>query len=119
MRLVQIVIAGLMVLIPPAAAAHETIENRIGWRSELVIRNDLRQLGIVVRSVTMHGRTARVEVEVGSRPAVLSIDRIDDRTEILSGGAILRAQLGKKLPQALVETGTRVPGPPIPIAPPR
>jgi hypothetical protein len=119
MRLVPILIAGLTVLIPSAAPAHETIEDRIGLRSEPVIRNDLRQLGIVARSVTMQGRTARVEVEVGRRPAVLSIDRIDDRTQMLSGDATVRAQLAKKLPRAFVEPGPRVPGTPIPTAPQR
>lgn len=87
--------------VPFPALAHDGPEDRTAFASEAVIRNNMRQMGVTVRSVTMRGQYAIVEGIVGGRPARLQTDRIGGATHLQSGNATVRSILTQRLKHRL------------------
>ena len=119
-----IIACALVTLAPCVATAHDgdEIHNRIGLRSEAVIRNDLRQLGMTARSVQMQGGVARVEVTLEGRQAILEVDRLGGGLRMLEAPPEISSALAKKLrPSAVVRPEPAVipTTPARPVTPPR
>jgi hypothetical protein len=91
----------LLALANHAAFAHGPIENRIALRSEAVIRNDLRQLGMQPQTITMNKDKATVKATLDGNPVVLELDRIGDGVKFVSGNATVKSFLKNKLPRSL------------------
>lgn len=93
----------LLAVVPQIVVGSNTIENSIGLKSEAVIRNDLRQLGITAKTVTMKGNSAHVKATVQGRPVVMDIDRQTNYTRLISADARTTQILKQKLHRSLLK----------------
>jgi len=105
----------LLALANHAAFAHGPIENRIGLKSEAVIRNDLRQLGMQAQTITMNNDKATVKATLNGNPVVLDLDRIGDGVKFVSGNAAVKSILKNKLRRSLIIEN--IPGRPTELTP--
>ncbi len=111
----NILVLCLLALANHAAFAHGPIENRIALRSEAVIRNDLRQLGMQTQTITMNNDKATVKATLNGNPVVLDLDRIGDGVKFVSGNATVKSILKNKLRRSLIIEN--IPGRPTVLTP--
>lgn len=76
--------------------AHD-MEPRIGLRSEPVIRQELKLLGINAQAVQVKGNRARVKVRVDGQPAELVYDRLGGDARVVGNDPKVRNLLERKL----------------------
>lgn len=98
----NILVLCLLALANHAAFAYGPIENRIALKSEAVIRNDLRQLGMQTQTITMNNDKATIKATVNGNPVVLDLDRIGDGVKFVSGNETVKTILKNKLRRSLI-----------------
>lgn len=103
--------AAFLTLAPVPAVAQQIhdMRERIGLRSEAVIRQELIQTGFEPESITIQEGKARVEIRFDGSPAVLEIDRLSGGYRVLSATPTLRARIEPLLKPPVVILPDRLP----------
>lgn len=86
---------GLVVAGP--SYAHEHIQNRVGIKSEVVLRNDLRQMGFDVSRIDMGGTRASAVVTIDGSPAILILDRMGGGAAVVAAPPAIRPLLQDRI----------------------
>jgi hypothetical protein len=124
------VFVGTVVLMSPVVATwadgpEGPLVPRIGPKSEAVVRNDLRVLGLPARRVKLSGNTAKAQIPVQGEMASIEIDRRTGSVRIIEASPRVRQVLESRVPRVqLIKEPVRVspigpirPGPSIRVVP--
>jgi hypothetical protein len=84
--------------------ADENFCPRIGLKSEAVVRNDLKQIGLHVTDITLVGEMAAVRIPVKGKAANIEVDRRTGTVRIIEASPIQRQFIKSRVPKVQLLT---------------